>query len=720
MRIPLLQQQNVPPDQLDAWLKHLLYYPGDDDETMLSKKVWCSIALTTFILGAILLVVCLVNGFHALTVLTLILCVFFLVNMLLFLWLKRHIQAFFLFSEVFKILYSFAAVVVTGGIMHSGGLVFIGMAGIFFSLIFPDPGKAWPLFLFYLGTLTLETLIQPYLTPMDRFSPGQNLLFFVLTLSAAILSLFIFMRLFIRERARFRKMETEKLLELDRAKSHFFTNISHEFRTPLAVIMGMADHIREDPVRHSSEGVRLIKRNGKKLLRLVNQLMDLSKLESGALPVQYIQADVVLELKYLLASFQSLAESKNIRLYFSSDCTELWMDIDPEKLENTVGNLLDNAIKYTPDGGTVRLRLDLLPPDRETVTYLRITVEDTGIGIPPVYLDHIFDRFFRVGEWPVEGAGVGLAIVREYVKLLKGHIKVTSLAGKGTTFTLLLPVRQQAPKPAGIHAGEKPEYVPEPHRAPPPVSVGAQRPELLIIEDNPDLVRYLDTLLQDQYRLQIARDGDQGIEMALKMVPDIIISDIMMPNKDALEVCRTLKSDIRTNHIPIILLTARSEVASRISGLEAGADAYLAKPFNRRELELELSNLVRLRELLQQKYRLVAGQLPATEAPSQNERFMQEVYKCLETHYQDETFGIKPFYILLGLSRTQLHRKLVALTGMSTSHVIRSYRLEKARTLLQTSRMTVAEVAYAVGFKDPLYFSRAFSHQFGLTPSEAR
>lgn len=713
-------QSNRPrPGKWEARLTRLLYYPGDNDETLLSKKVWGSIALTTFALGAILLVICIANGFHALTLLTTLLCVFFLVSMLLFLRLKRYIQTFFLVSEVFKIVYSFAAVVVTGGIMYSGGLVFIGMAGIFFSLIFPDPGKAWPLLLLYLGTLTLETLLQPYLTPLVRFSPDQNLLLFALTLAAAILSLFFFMRLFIRERARFRKEETEKLQALDAAKSHFFTNISHEFRTPLTVILGAADQIQEAPLHEAGQAAGLIRRSGKKLLRLVDQLLALSKLEAGPIPVNYVQADIVLELKYLFESFHSLAESKHIGLHFSSEQDELLMDIDPEKLENIVGNLLDNAIKYTPAGGEVYLRLLQLPPERQHFPRLCIQVEDTGIGIPAEHWEQLFNRFFRVGEWPVEGAGVGLAIAREYVKLLDGDIQLDSQPGHGTTFSLYLPIRRGASRQVEAHKIEA--IRPMPEQAPAlQLKPASAKPELLIIEDNADLVRHLINTLGDSYRLNIAPDGEQGIDLALKTVPDIIISDIMMPKKGGIEVCRTLKTDIRTNHIPIVLLTARADVDSRISGLEAGADAYLAKPFNRRELEAELANLLRLRELLRQKYSQEIGLAAPKKTPGLNERFLQDLYQCLEKQYTDETFGITALTAMLDLSRTQLHRKLVALTGRSTSHVIRTFRLEKARTLLQTSRMTVAEAAYAVGFKDPLYFSRAFSHHFGLSPSEAR
>ncbi len=539
---------------------------------------------------------------------------------------------------------------------------------------------------------------------LANFPNALNLVFFVLTLITSILTLFFFVRIFTRERMRFKQVEAEKLRSLDTAKSHFFANISHEFRTPLTVIMGMADQLPDEP-SHT------IWRNSKKLLRLVDQLLDLSKLEAGSLPTRYVQADVVGEMKYILESYHSLAASKHIHLGFSSDRDELWMDIDTEKLDNIVGNLVDNAIKYSLEDGDVILSLKMLPADR-----LLIRVEDNGIGIPPEHLDKIFNRFYRVGEWPVEGAGIGLAIVHEYVKLLDGKMEVESRQGWGTAFSITLPIKQTAPRMA---AQPRPGSLETGKAGRPNISV-LGKPQLLIIEDSPDVVHYLDNLLHGQYLLSIAQDGEEGLFAAIEQVPDIIISDIMMPKKDGIEVCKTLKNDIRTNHIPIILLTARADIDSRISGLEAGADACLAKPFNRQELEVELAKLLRMRELLRQKYQ-PPGSVEAIAKPTGlNERFLKDVHACLENHYQEETFGIQPLHDMLGMSRTQLHRKLAALTGKPASHFIRSFRLEKAKHLLQTTRMTVAEVAYAVGFKDAMYFSRAFSHEFGMPPSEAR
>lgn len=709
------------------WLHAAIYAPEDDEEATLAKKVWNGIAGSSFILGAIAGIVYACLHLKLLVWLMAGFCGFFLASMLLFLHLRKYIEWFFLSSEVFKVLFSFVAVILSGGILYSGGFVFIGLAGIFFALAFPRPGQVRFLLLLYLGTVSLEAVLQPWLRPAVQFSAVQNLVLFVLYFFASVLSLYSFVRIYLRERVRFRQAEAEKLRALDAARSQFFTNISHEFRTPLMVILGMADQIQEAPSQQVTERAVLIRRNGGKLLRLVEQVLDLSRLEAGTLEAHYVQADVVAELKYLLESFHSLAEAKGISLHFSCQQEELWMDTDPEKLEHLLGNLLDNAIKYTPAGGAVQLavssrQLAVGPSTLPTANCLLLTVTDTGIGIPPEHLERIFDRYYRVGEWPTEGAGIGLAMAREYARLLDGHIEVDSRPGEGSTFSVFLPVRNNAPRRTHSLSSPAPDIGPKPTaKTTSEKTAPASRPRLLIIEDNPDVIRYLQLFLEESYDLITASDGEEGTNLAIARVPDIIISDIMMPKKDGLEVCRALKGDFRTNHIPIILLTAKTDVDSRVSGLEYGADAYLAKPFHRRELEVELRKLIQLRDTLKRKYgSSLSAPLPESKPIGLDERFLYEVRQCLEKHYQDEAFGIKALCAVMSVSRTQLHRKLAALTGRPASHFIRAFRLEKARQLLQTTRLAVNEAAYAAGFKDPYYFSRVFTREFGVSPSEAR
>ena len=720
--------KNNLPQTWNRWLAQFIYAPGDDEEALLAKNIWAGIATSAFFLGLTAMIVYGCLGYTLLVYLMAGFCAFLLVSMLLFLKHRKHAERFFIAAEIFKMLFAFAAVLIMGGILHSGGIVFIGFAGIYFALLFPDPGKVRFLLLLYLTTVALEAVLQPYVPPLVQFSDTENLTLFVLYFIVTAITLYFFIRIYNRERMRFRKLEAEKLRSLDAARSHFFTNISHEFRTPLTVILGMADEIRENPIQKADHAAHLIQRNGKKLLRLVDQLLDLSKLEAGHLTAHYVQDDVVTELRYLLESFHSLAEAKNIRLHFSSQPTEIPMDFDAEKLEHLAGNLLDNAVKYTPAGGEVWLKVERLTavPSSLAATLeagpcLLLQIKDTGIGIPPEHLGRIFDRFYQVGEWPTEGSGIGLAMVKEYLRLFGGHLEVDSRPGEGSVFSVFLPIKNTAPRRVSSNGSPPLEACKEVERFWPKSNTAASHPRLLIIEDNPDVIHYLQNFLHEDFDVKTAFDGERGIELAIEKIPDVIISDIMMPKKDGLEVCRVLKNDFRTNHIPIILLTAKTDVASRIAGLEAGADAYLAKPFNRRELEVELKKLTALRETLKRKFSpSLARPLPPSPPPGLNERFLYDVQHCLEKHYPDEDFGIKELCAMTGVSRTQLHRKLMALTGQPASHFIRSFRLEKARELLRTTRMTVAEVAYAVGFKDSYYFSRTFSQEFGLSPSEAR
>ncbi len=522
----------------------------------------------------------------------------------------------------------------------------------------------------------------------------------------------------------------EKLLELDKSKSRFFTNISHEFRTPLTVISGMADLITE------AEPKDLIKRNSQSLLGLVNQILDLRKLESGRLPLHLQCKDIIPYLKYLFESFHSYAESKEIDLYFESLISHLEMDYDAEKLFSILSNLLSNAIKFTPKGGTVKLEVlgstfDDLGQQPRTQNLepktLTLLVSDTGIGIPTHNLPRIFDRFYQVDDSatrPGEGTGVGLTLTRELVRMLGGEISVESEMGKGTTFSVVLPITRAAER--GGDAVYAPSVAPvavsrlEEEAIDKGLNSG-DLPTILIVEDNPDVVHYLRTCVEGNYRVTVARDGEEGIGKALEVIPDLIISDVMMPRKDGFELCDTLKKDERTSHIPLVMLTAKADAESRISGLERGADAYLAKPFDKHELLIRLRNLYRLRLSMQARYSqghpLVASNEPGLQI---EDAFMLKVRALIEKHLDDPDFRLTHHLKELGMSRTQLFRKIKALTGSSNQLYIRSVRLQKARELLQSPSYNISDVAYAVGFSDPAYFSRVFVEEVGMSPSAFR
>jgi signal transduction histidine kinase/DNA-binding response OmpR family regulator len=513
-----------------------------------------------------------------------------------------------------------------------------------------------------------------------------------------------------------------KLLEIDQSKSRFFTNISHEFRTPLTVISGMAEQIKEgDQVK------KLIKRNTSYLLQLINQILDLRKLESGNLPTRFIQSDVVKYLRYVMESFQSLAEDKNINLHFKSSVESLVLDYDPEKLLRIVSNLLSNAIKFSAPGKDITLSVET-KQEGDKPSY-QFEVSDEGIGIPKEKLPYVFDRFYQIDNSTTrvgEGTGIGLALSKELVELLNGTINVKSEEGNGTTFIVALPHTQEAilednTIDTAVITPQLSESIPAKSRRIDTKLGDENLPSLLIVEDNPDVMEYLITCLDGQYQLSFASDGQYGLEKALEQVPDIIISDVMMPRMDGFTLCNELKTDERTSHIPIILLTAKADIESRITGLERGADAYLAKPFDKRELNAQLENLLTLRQRLQARYASFEKLEPTEEIAIQKEdEFITKLRTTFEARLDDPSFDITALSKEMLLSASQLRRKVKALTGRKLTIYLRSLRLAKAKTLLLTTDLSVKEVAYDVGFANPGYFSNSYNEEFGEYPTVTR
>ncbi|MEL7248750.1 MAG: ATP-binding protein [Bacteroidota bacterium] len=521
-------------------------------------------------------------------------------------------------------------------------------------------------------------------------------------------------------RARRQREEQQAALQQEQIyqqKARLYTNITHEFRTPLTVIMGMAEEIKRKP----REAQEMIKRNANNLLQLVNQILDLSKLESGNLQLKLQQQDVVQLLLYISESFQSLADTKQVKLTTYNEIDELWMDIDPDKLQQIVSNLLSNAIKFTSVHGKVIMHINQVQSNTGG-SQLRLKVKDNGIGIAADELELIFDRFYQVNspnKVPEHaGTGIGLALCKELVELMNGTISVKSELGQGTTFEVLIPVQRTTARASttNIPQAKETTVVQEPLLK----GVAEEQPLLLIVEDNPDVVSYIKTCLEDHYRILTAVNGQLGIDTATAEIPDIIISDVMMPEKNGYEVCAALKTDQRTSHIPIVLLTAKHTDEDKIQGLQQGADAYLTKPFNKAELLVRLKQLVALRQTLRSRYGEVELARVRDNAPNNpNDAFLLQLHELLAANLSDADFGIPQICKGLGLSRSQLYRKLTALTSKSSSHYIRSIRLHKAKKLLETTKLNVSEVAYDVGFSDPLYFSRVFSQEFGFPPSQA-
>ncbi|MEZ4849521.1 MAG: response regulator [Bacteroidia bacterium] len=518
------------------------------------------------------------------------------------------------------------------------------------------------------------------------------------------------------------------LEELNQFKNQFFTNISHEFRTPLTVIRGMLGQIDENPDRWLEKGKKLIRRNTNQLLDLVNQILDLQKLESGKLDLKLIQGDIVSFLNYLSESFQSLAEQKGISVSFEATPDEIWMDYDAEKILRIFSNLFSNAIKFTPEGGNISINISIGSNSENENKLLAFSIRDTGVGIPEEKLPSIFDRFYQVDGSATregEGTGIGLSLTQELVQLMSGKITVESKTGEGTIFTISLPITNEAPREnnTDIQLEQAIASVPSVNDSEIILDSSERKdlPSLLIIEDNPDVAEYMVTCLQDDYALSVARDGEEGIKKALSMSPDLIISDVMMPKKDGFEVCDTLKNDDRTSHIPIVLLTAKADHQSRIQGLRRGADAYLAKPFNKEELFVILENLLELRKRLQLRYanKQIADLDDSTEFQQEDE-FLKRIFAYLDEHITHASFSVPSLCKDIGMSRSNLHRKVTALTGESIGELVKKYQMKKAEHLLQRTDQAIADIAYQLGFNDPSYFSRRFTQEFGVSPRKMR
>lgn len=514
----------------------------------------------------------------------------------------------------------------------------------------------------------------------------------------------------------FRKKEAEaqRLQELDNVKNKFFTNFTHELRTPLTNILGMTEQIEAAPTQWLRNGLPIIKRNGQNLLYIVNQILDLTKVEVGKLKLYPIQDDIIYYLKYLLESFHSSAEQKDIVLTFTTDSAEIVMDYDPERIRQIVSNLLSNAIKFTPVGGEVKFQATT---DHHK---LELNVSDTGIGLRKEDQARIFDRFYQADERPSEGTGIGLALTKELVELMNGEIFVTCEVGKGTTFTIELPITQEAEGRKAIESTNAIDAEDPTVAGSHELSSDSEKPILLIVEDNADVVFLLQSYLQHDYQLLHASNGRKGIAKAQETVPDIILSDVMMPEIDGFELTRQLKNHEVTSHIPILLLTARADMDSKIEGLTDGADDYISKPFHKEELMVRLHNLIESRKKLQAYYQSTPAGEPAPDSGKQEDLFVRRIRKILETNISDEHFGVTELSAQVNLGRQQVHRKLKSLTGRSTSEFMHAVRVEYSKKLLRNTDLSIKEIAYRVGYRDHSDYTKKFRAEFGRTPSDWR
>ncbi len=709
---------------INTRLESYVRVSGDTRDTVVQKQLWLlvSIASVPVLLGSIILIGNKLGKPVFYSNILFLLCL--LIPLLVFHFHRRNIARFALFTQIAIVILTSVKVYLMGGMMNGATPVFVGLIGPVYALILPDKKRALLIFLSYILLMILATLMNPV--------GEEPYLFYRYFLGFMIgnISIFFTLYYFIDRWKQAREAESKRIKTLDDLKTRFYTHIAHEFRTPLSIISGMADQMKSDPDRWLLSGHEMIKRNSQNLISLTNRLLDLSKLEDRSMPLHLVHEDMVLYMRYLVESFHSMADLNEIELSFSAKPEEIYMDLDPDKIRDILSNLISNALKFTPKGGSVAVSLNRM--EKESAPFIRLRVADTGVGIPENEQDMVFNRYFQARNHLVnhtEGTGLGLALTRELVRLMGGNISVSSTLGKGSVFKVDLPINMQA-KPVSLPPIGQTENIPpkvayrktsrdENYR------ITAPHMKLLLVDDNADVIRYLRSLLEKDYSIDTASNGAEGFQKAIKSIPDLIISDVMMPGLNGLDFSRKLKADLRTSHIPIVLLTARADFDSRIEGLSSGADAYLSKPFNKRELFVRIDKLIDLRKGLQQRYVALAGRKVRREEThggvhQREDAFMHQVRELLESHLSDEEFGITQLCDALAMSRSQLYRKFSALSDMTVNQFIIALRLEKARQLLANSDLNVSEVAYDTGFKHPAHFSRAFADRFGYPPSKEK
>ena len=581
------------------------------------------------------------------------------------------------------------------------------------------------------------SLVIHILPPFWR-TPLAYILYVLFTIGLLLLSRNILVE---RTRMRFRieqeRKEAQQMHELDMMKIRFFTNVSHEFRTPLSLILApMEKLLKQSDQPEQQRQFHLIYRNARRLLNLVNQLLDFRKMEVQEFTIRRSRGNIIPFVRGLVFSFSDISEKRNIRLDFVAALPECIMWFDKDKLEKIVFNLLSNAFKFTPESGSVQVSIGVIPS--RPLSFVEIRVTDTGIGIPPDQQDRIFERFFQhelPGNMLNQGSGIGLALTREFVKLHQGTITVQSEPEKGSCFIVLLPLLEaNAPgvelastlnttemPPADLQIDAFPFPRPEESedgKTQEEENRKGKKATILLVEDNEDFRFYLKDNLKAYYHIIEAANGKEGWGKVQSALPDLVVSDIMMPEMDGIAMAKRIKSDPRTSHIPVILLTARADEEQQLEGYETGANDYITKPFNFELLLARVRNLVAQRKAIHKLFQKHADIPTSTiSINSLDEQFLKQAVSIVEQHLSDAGFSVEDLSKALHLSRVTLYKKLLSLTGKAPLDFIRHIRLKRASDLLAKSQLTVAEIAYEVGFNNPKYFAKYFKKEFGLQPS---
>lgn len=634
---------------------------------------------------------------------------------------KKHIDKIVFVSLMVSCVATLAFMLKLGGLLSSAGLILTGISAVVFSVALQNVKYSAWVAITYILTIIIATVLQPILTIPDEMTAAKNLFLFAFNFIWQTLLILYIVWLYVSVRKKMIEHSLEvnkRLIEIDDLKTKLYTNITHEFRTPLTVIMGMAEEIKENPELRLLDGTEKIKKNSKLLLRLVDQILDYNKLESGMMPVNMVQGDLISHVKVFIDSFQTVAKSKNIKIHFSSNAKAFVTDFDPELIYHILSNLISNAINFSEEGKNITITLEV---DTTNKGWYYIKVKDEGIGIKKEALNNLFNRYYRVPDSAkgIKGSGLGLSITHEVVRLLGGEISVESAPKIGTEFTVKLPVSSKAPVQQSEIKRSFEDITLEENRLTPEITDDSNTalPILLIVEDNPDVLDYLKIMLSEKYNLKLAANGKMGLELAFETIPDIILSDVMMPEMDGFEMLQKIKNNIRTSHIPVVILTAKADIQSKITGFEYGADAYISKPFDKQELLVRLEKLIELRKILYERYSSL-DTLPKTDSAQlkKEDIFINKFRNLLDANLDNDEFGIHEICEELAISRSQLYRKFKALTDTSVHAYQKSFRLYKARELLKNSDLNISEVAYKVGFKTPSHFSHAFYEEFGINP----
>ena len=530
--------------------------------------------------------------------------------------------------------------------------------------------------------------------------------------------------------------KNEQIMEMDQLKTRFFTNISHEFRNPLTLILSPLEDMltKKELTEKNRITMERMHRSASRMLALINQLLDLSKIDSGSMKLELYESDLNRFLMIIFSSFIPMAERKNINYKFRIPEEEFRTYYDQDKIEKIVYNLLSNAFKFTPEGGTIDCSVKIWQDRKPKV--VEISVKDSGPGIPVELTEKIFDRFFQMegtARQDLSGTGIGLSLTKELAEMQHGEIFINSKPDSGSEFTVTIPI--------GFEHLQQGEYVlkelndinesfvtihailpnyysgAEDHLI--DVDEGSDKQQILVVDDDADIRAHIIENMGDMFNLYEACDGKEGLDMAVDRIPDLIVTDLVMPNLDGLEMCEKLKTDLRTSHIPVIMLTAKATVENRIQGFETGADDYITKPFNMQELVVRIKNLIEQRQKLREQFsRDVILQPQNISITSFDEKFLNKAMAIIEENMNNFEFDVTKLTDKLEISRVQLFRKLKALTDQSPSEFIRTIRLKRAAQLLDKGFGNIAEVTYQVGFNNLSYFAKCFRELYGLSPSD--